>query len=304
MHTEDFRERIWAEIDLDALCYNFTQIKGLLKPQTRVLAVVKANAYGHGAVKCAQTLLEAGADYLGVATIDEAMELRNADIGAPILILGHTAEREAENLILHNITPTVYTKAFAEALSETAVRMGKQIPIHIKVNTGMERIGFGTDETETILSVCRLPGLVIEGLFTHLACADEAASSGVHRQYERFMAVVEALEAAGISIPIRHILNSAGVFEFPQYQLEMVRLGIVLYGYYSSTLIHRERAALKPVMTKSPFTTMGRFTSIPSVASSFSCSSSVMVGSFSFKFMDLYSRPLVLKNFFSGRPLI
>lgn len=242
-------ERSWAEIDLDALAENFEHIKGLLRPQTKVLAVVKANAYGHGAVACAKTLLAAGADYLGVATLDEAMQLRRVGIAAPILILGYTAPEEAECLVREHITPTVYSLAFAQALSATAVRLQKRASVHLKINTGMERIGFNVTDVKTILQVCRLPGLETEGIFTHLACADEIDSSGVHMQFKRFTDVIQALRVAGINIPLQHILNSAGIFDFPEYQLTMVRPGIILYGYYPSEYIHRERAALRPVMS-------------------------------------------------------
>lgn len=249
MNTKESMERSWAEIDLDALAENFEHIKGLLRPQTKVLAVVKANAYGHGAVACAKTLLAAGADYLGVATLDEAMQLRRVGIAAPILILGYTAPEEAECLVREHITPTVYSLAFAQALSATAVRLQKRASVHLKINTGMERIGFNVTDVKTILQVCRLPGLETEGIFTHLACADEADSSNVHTQFKRFTDVIQALRVAGINIPLQHILNSAGIFDFPEYQLTMVRPGIILYGYYPSEYIHRERAALRPVMS-------------------------------------------------------
>ncbi len=247
--AEDFKKRVWAEIDLDALQHNFNAIKGLLRPETKILAVVKANAYGHGAVPCARTLLSYGADYLGVATIEEALELRHANIFAPILVLGYAPAQEAEVLISNNITPTVYTVEFAKALSNAAIKLDKDCRIHLKINTGMERLGFEPEQIEDIKEVCSLPRLTAEGIFTHLACADSEDSSGVHLQYEKFINLTNALTNDGIHIPIRHILNSAGIFDFPEYQLEMVRPGIVLYGYYPSDFIHTERASLKPVMT-------------------------------------------------------
>ncbi len=247
--AEDFKKRVWAEIDLDALNENFNAVKGLLKPETKILAVVKANAYGHGAVPCARELLAAGADYLGVATIEEALELRHANIFAPILILGYSASQQAEVLISNNITPTVYTLDFAKALSDAALKLRKDCRIHIKVNTGMERLGFEPEQVNDIKTACSFPGLIPEGIFSHLACADSEDSSGVHRQYERFIKLTDTLTAEGLEFPLRHILNSAGIFDFPQYQLEMVRPGIVLYGYYPSDYIHTDRATLRPVMT-------------------------------------------------------
>lgn len=249
IHAEKSKERLWAEIDLEALRFNFHQVKRLLKSATRVLAVVKADAYGHGAVMCAKTLLAAGADYLGVATVGEALELRNAGISAAILILGPTSPDEADTLVRYDITPAVFSLEFAEALSAAAVRQKKQARLHLKLNTGMERIGFDPQAIDEMLSVCRLPGLFAEGIFTHLACADAADSSGVHTQYKRFIHAAEQLKEAGIAIPIRHILNSAGIFDFPEYQLEMVRPGIVLYGYYPSDYIQKERAELRPVLS-------------------------------------------------------
>ncbi len=249
MHAEDFKKRAWAEVDLDVLQHNFKEMKKMVKPETRLLVAVKANAYGHGAVMCAKALLEAGADYLAVATIEEALELRQAQIDAPILILGYVAKEDADKLVTHDITATVYCVDFAKTLSETAVALNKKAKIHIKLNTGMERLGFSVNEIEAIKSISSLPGLEMEGLFTHLACADAEDSSSVHLQYERFMQVADSLKAAGISIRLRHVLNSAGIFDFPQYQLDMVRPGIALYGYYPSTFIHTERASLRPVLS-------------------------------------------------------
>ncbi|MBQ4517044.1 MAG: alanine racemase [Clostridia bacterium] len=243
------KARLWAEVDLQALQFNFQQIKSLVQKGTRVMAVVKADAYGHGAVPCAKALLETGADYLAVATTEEAVELRQAHISAPILILGYTAPEHAATLIEHQITATVYSVAMAEKISAVADEMNKKAKVHLKLNTGMERIGFEPEQTEEMLAVCRLSGLEVEGIFTHLACADCADSSSVHTQYERFNGAVEALKQEGITIPLRHIANSAGIFDFADYHLDMVRAGIVLYGYYPSDYIHTERALLKPVLS-------------------------------------------------------
>lgn len=247
--TNTYKERLWAEIDLNALTYNFQQIKTLISPKTKVMAVVKANAYGHGALACARTLLAAGADYLAVATIEEALELRSSEITAPILILGYAPAQEAEILVQNDITATVYSQEFACALSQAALKLQKTCKIHLKINTGMERLGFQPEHLDEMIAVCRLPGLHTEGIFTHLACADAEDSSGVHSQYKAFMSAVAGLTTAGISFSLRHMLNSAGIFDFPEYQLDMIRPGIVLYGYYPSRFIHTERATLKPVLT-------------------------------------------------------
>ena len=243
------QERSWAEVNLSALARNFMQMKQLVSKKTKVMAVVKANAYGHGAVPCARALVDAGADYLAVATIEEALELRAADISCPILILGHTAADRAEDLIAHDITATVYTKEQVASLSRIASKIGKRVRMHVKINTGMERIGFAPEEIEEISASCSMPGILAEGIFTHLACADEEDTTGVHTQYRTFSDVLYALEQKGITFSHRHILNSAGILDFPEYQLDMVRAGIALYGYYPSQYVQKEKAALEPVMS-------------------------------------------------------
>jgi len=249
MNVEKYQERLWAEIDLDALVHNYKQIQKLVNPQTKMLSVVKANAYGHGAVQCARALCTAGAENLAVASLEEALELRRADINISILILGYVPSCEADTLIHYNLTATVYTTEFARALSVAAVRQNKQARIHIKVNTGMERIGFECEEVEQMLEVYHLPGLYTEGIFSHLACADCPDSSAVHTQYQRFMTAADKLKAAGAHIPFRHLLNSAGIFDFPEYQLDMVRPGIILYGYYPSAAVRERGITLRPVMS-------------------------------------------------------
>ena len=249
MHIDINRERAWAEVNTSALAHNFLQLKQLVSPKTKVLAVVKANAYGHGAVRCAETFLEAGADYLAVATIDEALQLRAAGITCPILILGHTSMNRAQELIDYDITAAVFTREQAAALSQAAVSCGKSARLHLKINTGMERIGFAPDAVSDIREVCRMPGLIPEGIFSHLACADEEDVSGVHMQYKAFAGLLDALEKAGITFALRHISNSAGILNFPEYQLDMVRAGIALYGYYPSCYVQKERAVLRPAMS-------------------------------------------------------
>ncbi len=249
MILENARERTWAEIDLDALSDNFKQIKALVSPKTKILATVKANAYGHGAVPCAKTFLSAGADYLSVATVEEALELRAGGIDAPILILGYLSPDRAEELIAHNITACVYSKELAHALSRASQSLKKEVRIHIKVNTGMERLGFAANDVSGILEACSLPGILPEGIFTHLACADEENSESVHTQYECFMALLQELQNKGQKFPLRHILNSAGTFDFPEYELDMVRPGIALYGYYPSACIKNKTASLTPVLS-------------------------------------------------------
>lgn len=242
--------RAWAEVNLDAIAHNVQEIKKLLKPETKLLGVVKADAYGHGFREVAKTLLQNGADTLGVATIDEAMQLRAREIKAPILILGHTPDSRAQDLVEYDITPTVFSYSLAKAVSDVAVRMGKQAKIHISLDTGMSRIGFNTEDedVETILSIHRLPNVEIEGMFTHFAKADEKDHAYTEMQFERFMDMARRLEARGLFIPVKHVCNSAGVMEYPQYQLDMVRPGIILYGQYPSDDVDKSKLDLIPAM--------------------------------------------------------
>lgn len=242
--------RAWAEVNLDAIAHNVRAIKALLEPKTRLLGVVKADGYGHGFREVAKTLLQNGADALGVATIDEAMQLRARKIEAPILILGHTPDNRAQDLVEHEITPTVFNFSLAKAVSDVAVKTGKQAKIHISLDTGMSRIGFNTtdDDVETILSIHKLPHVEIEGMFTHFAKADEKDRSYTDMQFARFMDMAGRLEERGLVIPIKHVCNSAGVMEFPEYQLDMVRPGIILYGHYPSEDVDKSKLDLIPAM--------------------------------------------------------
>lgn len=248
-------KRTWAEIDLDALAHNMRAIRRITDPKSRIMAVVKADAYGHGVEECAKTLLENGADCLAAATLDEALELRNLFSDVPILILGSSMEVEAREIIEHGIMPNIYTYELARALSNTAVRLGKKVKVHIKLDTGMSRIGFVvTDDNceavaDEIKKVSELPMLEIEGIFSHFATSDEADESYTRLQFKRFMSVCDSLEDRGVHIPIKHICNSAGIMMYPEYHLDMVRPGIILYGMYPSEDVDKSRLDLKYVMS-------------------------------------------------------
>ena len=248
-------KRTWAEIDLDALGHNMRQIRAITNPDSLIMAVVKADAYGHGVADCAGVLLENGADRFGVATLDEAIELRRVFPDVPILILGSSMESEAEELIKNDITPTVYTYEFAKALSEAGEKLKKTVKVHIKLDTGMSRIGLLTDDSDNrevidiILSISRLPMLEIEGIFSHFATSDEADESYTCLQFKRFMSVCDELKSKGLIIPIKHICNSAGVMMYPEYHLDMVRPGVILYGMYPSDDVDKSRLDLKYVMS-------------------------------------------------------
>lgn len=196
------------------------------------MAVVKADGYGHGAIKIAQTLLENGADRLSVAVLDEAIELRKAEYKGPVLVLGYTNPGQYGQVIEFNIEQTVYSLKMAQALSKEAARTKKVAKIHIKIDTGMRRIGFepNASSIKTILAISKLPSVKIEGIFTHFASADEKDKSFTKKQFESFQWVCAELEKADLKIPIRHAANSAAIIELPETHLDMVRAGIMLYA--------------------------------------------------------------------------
>ena len=230
---DDARKRTWAEIDLGRLARNYHALRGLTPPGCRFLGVVKANAYGHGAVPVAKKLEELGADYLAVACLDEALELREAGLRLPILILGVTPMEYAPLLLEHGITQTVGDLETAQALSAVGVSAGRKVKVHIKVDTGMSRLGFlwSQGAEEDIRRVYGLPGLECEGVFTHFANAD-GDETYTMEQFTRFLDLLGHLERAGVTFPIRHCAASAAVLNYPCTHLDMVRAGNMLYGLY------------------------------------------------------------------------
>ncbi|MCD8181325.1 MAG: alanine racemase [Firmicutes bacterium] len=247
-------KRTWAEVDLDAIAHNIKEIRRITNPASKIMAVVKADAYGHGFLEVTKTLLENGADCLAVAVLQEGKQLRSRGVTVPILILGASGEETVEDLINFDITPSVFTYEFAKALSYAAEKKEKVTKIHIKIDTGMSRIGFlaggDNDEiVEEILKISRLPYIEIEGIFSHLATSDEYDSAYTFLQYERFTDVCEGLEERGLHIPVKHICNSAGIMMYPQMHLDMVRPGIILYGMYPSDEVDKSRLDLIPAMT-------------------------------------------------------
>ena len=249
---DDARKRTWAEIDLDRLAHNYRALRALTDPSCRFMGVVKANAYGHGAVAVARELEALGADYLSVACLDEALELRQAGIQAPILILGITPLEYAGALLDHGIAQTVGDLETAEALSRAASAAGKPLTVHLKVDTGMSRLGFLCDEdhmgqtAEAIGRAWALPGLRWEGIFTHFANAD-GDEAYTMRQFTRFLDLLDSLAARGITFPIRHCASSAAVLNYPCTHLDMIRPGIALYGHYPAPGMEHT-CGLEPVM--------------------------------------------------------
>ena len=246
--------RTWAEINMDTLKENIINIRKITNKNAMVMAVVKADAYGHGAVNVANLLLKNGADRLAVADLDEAMELRDAGISAEILILGASFKEDIENLVRYNITSAVFSYDFAKLLSDEAVKQKRTAKIHIKLDTGMSRIGYVAGDNndsiiDEILKISKLPNIFIEGIFSHFATSDEKDSSYTFEQFEEFLKVCDSLKEKGLKIPIRHIANSAAIMSYPETHLDMVRAGIILYGFYPSNDVNKNIIKLKPVMT-------------------------------------------------------
>ena len=238
---EDLQKRTWAEISLENIRHNYRAIRSSLPAGCRFLGVVKADAYGHGALRVSRLLQEEGADYLAVSCLDEAMELRQGGISLPILILGHTPPEYTAQLISLDITQTVTCLAKALEYSAEASRLGRELKIHIKLDTGMSRLGYlcageHFDEgVENIIESCRLPGLVHEGIYTHFAVSDqedEESREYTRQQFKLFVDVLTAVEErSGIGFPLRHCANSGAVINHPETALDMVRPGLLLYGY-------------------------------------------------------------------------
>ncbi|MDN5345461.1 MAG: alanine racemase [Clostridia bacterium] len=241
---------VWAEIDLDAIAYNVCAMKRLLAPQTEIMAVVKANAYGHGAVPVARTALANGVTWLGVATLDEALALRREGITAPLLILGYTPPEDAGRVVAAGISQTVFTLEQARCLSDAAQAAGTRARLHLKIDTGMGRLGFLPDQAvAAIPAIARMPHVSLEGIFTHFAAADAADKSYTRRQLSLFQRVITELEQQGITFPWRHAANSGAIIDLPETYFNLVRAGIILYGHYPSSEVQQGRLNLRPAMT-------------------------------------------------------
>ena len=248
-------KRTWAEINLNALAHNYNTLRERIGSNVKFLGVVKADAYGHGSVQVSRLLEKLGADYLAVSSIDEAIELMHNGITMPILILGYTPKEEVGELIKNNITQAVTCKAKALEYSEEAVKCNGTLKIHIKVDTGMSRLGYLCDGdyfdsgVEGICEGCELPGLMPEGIFTHFAVSDEPGEecrAYTKHQFELFTSVIDAVEKKlGKKFQIRHCANTGAVAKYPETWLDMVRPGLLLYGYGEFA----EELGLKPVMS-------------------------------------------------------
>ncbi|HHX76888.1 MAG TPA: alanine racemase [Firmicutes bacterium] len=239
-----------AEINLLNLRHNITEFRNFLPAGTDIMAVVKADAYGHGAEEIARESLQAGVAWLGVAMVEEGVSLRKAGINCPILVFQSPLDEEIELLFEYRLTPTVFTLHLADKLSREAVNRQAVLPVHVKVDTGMGRLGVfpADDALPFIVNLKDLPGIKAEGLYTHFACADEEDRSFTDLQLKRFLAVIRKLAEAGLCPPLVHAANSAAILEFPGSWFNLVRLGISLYGHYPSAAVRR-KIALKPLLT-------------------------------------------------------
>lgn len=243
--------RAWAEVNLDNIAHNVREIRRIADKRAEIMGIVKADAYGHGVMEVAKTLLSNGVTYLAVSMLDEAIQLRNTGINVPILILSYTDPIRAEEIIQYDVTQAVFSHELAEALSEAAVRLGKHAKIHIKIDTGMGRVGFlpGYSAVKDVVQISKLPGLVIEGLFTHFSSADEKEREYTDLQFNRFMSICTELNRIGVYIPMKHVANSAAIMQYPHTHLDMVRAGVILYGLLPSKDVEWKDIELKPAMS-------------------------------------------------------
>lgn len=244
--------RVYAKINLDAVAWNMEQMKKNLKEGTEMVAVIKTDGYGHGAVQVA-SMLESY-DYVwgyAVATLDEAVVLRAAEIQKPILVLGCIFPDQYWEMLKYEIRMNVYTKEMAEAISALAVEKGEQAYVHIKLDTGMARLGFSAEESsiEEIKEIAELPNLVLEGVFTHFAKADEEDKTFTMMQLEKFEWMTQRLEEEGVTFPYVHASNSAGIIDVRRADYNLVRAGIAIYGLYPSEEVDKEKVQLKPALS-------------------------------------------------------
>ena len=240
---------VWAEVNLQALRHNYREIKKQLAAGVKLCAVVKANAYGHGAVAAARVALEEGAEYLAVATLSEGIELRQAGFTTPILVLGLVMPEDAKDVVDYDLTQVVCELSLAKALSEEAQRQQKKARIHLKVDTGMGRIGVRPEEIgELAAKIAELPGLVIEGMFSHFATADSKDKTYTKQQLAAFKDAIAAVEGRGIKLSLKHIAESAAILEIPEAHFDMVRAGVIQYGMWPSEEVTHP-IDLQPVMS-------------------------------------------------------
>ncbi len=238
---------VWAEINLDNYTHNIKVIKERY-PDTKIMAVVKADGYGHGAIPVARASLLGGAERLAIAIVDEGIELRDAGFTSPIQVLGGTLESQLEQVVDYNLIQTVFNLETVRTLSEIAEKKGKTVKVHLKIDTGMGRVGVMPEEAgEIAAQIVSLPNINLEGLMTHFATADEADKSYTERQVHRYCQALADIESRGIEIAIKHVANSAAIIDLPQYKYDLIRPGIMSYGLWPSAEVDHD-IDIRPVM--------------------------------------------------------
>lgn len=247
----DKYNRVVSEINLDTIAHNTKQIRKIVNDKTDIMVIIKADAYGHGAVEVAKVALYNGASAIGVAISDEGIQIRNNNINVPILILGYTPEAKIDEVIKYNLIQTVFTYEMAEAISKVAIKLEKIAQIHIKLDTGMNRIGFLPigKSIDDIIKISKLKNIEINGIFTHFATSDEKDKSFTYKQAQIYQNFVNKLEALGLHIPVKHVSNSGAIIDLPEFAFNMVRAGIILYGMYPSEDVDKSKIDLKPAMS-------------------------------------------------------
>lgn len=241
--------RVQANVDLNAIYNNIYNAKALLTSDTKMMAIIKADAYGHGAIEVAKKI-DSVVDAYGVAILEEGIELRQAGFDKPILVLGYIPQEQYDAMISYDIDATVYQLEMARKISKVALKMKKPAKVHIKLDTGMNRLGFALNDKslEDIIAISKLRRLRIAGCFSHFACMDEVDKTRSENQLNNFCDFVKRIEDAGVSLPIKHISNSAGIIEDSDANLDMVRYGISMYGLYPSDEVQKDRLMLEPAM--------------------------------------------------------
>lgn len=243
--------RVYAKIDLDAIAYNMEQMKQNIRPETKVMAVIKADGYGHGAVQIAEMMERWNYIWgFAVATLDEAVVLRTEGIRKPILVLGCVFPDQYMEMLKHEIRMNIYTEEMAESISRMAAREGKTAYMHIKLDTGMSRLGFGINEqsAETIKRISKMPNVNMEGIFTHFTKADEKDKSFTKKQIQEFVWMTERLKEKNVRFTYEHCSNSAGIIDVPEANFDIVRAGISTYGLYPSEEVDKTNVKLKPAL--------------------------------------------------------
>ncbi|MFH1097496.1 MAG: alanine racemase [Candidatus Desantisbacteria bacterium] len=239
----------WVEVNLDSIRHNVGEIRRIIGDSCQIMAIVKADAYGHGAVAVAKTVVDAGVQRLGVASLNEAIQLREAGIICPILNLGAIRTEDVGDCVHYSITPSIFLWDAAKTFSDYAIFKGIKVKLHIKIDTGMRRLGVSyTEAFEFVKKIHSLPGIEIEGIFSHLAASDSTNKAYAYEQFRRFKGIISRLKKIGIVAPITHIANSGAILDLPEMRLDMVRPGITIYGLFPSKSVSQQ-VSLQPAMS-------------------------------------------------------